>query len=159
MENALFNLDQVMHGDGLVIGRSRGRGSYLERSSSLIFNWMENGWVRFGRSRKSGIAKTDRHIRLCLARGGDVICLREVVSGGGNRRRGYIYYTEDFAELQMGPAIRQDVQAPCNTGGVLQTFLIGGCESAFLLPSMRDTSLFTMDDIVANSSARLFRDR
>ena len=66
--------------------------------------------VRFDRLRKSGVAKIDRHIRICLTMGGPVYCLKEVVSGDGYRRRGFISNTVDFAELLMSFANRQDVK-------------------------------------------------
>ena len=124
LASALFNRDQVMQGDGLVLGRSSGRCGYLERSSKLISNWMENGGVHFDRFRKGGIAKIDRHIRLCLTRRGPIYCLKEVAIGGGYRKIGYIYYTEDFAELLMGVAIRPDVKGMPNVirETILQTF-------------------------------------
>ena len=80
-----------MQGGGLVLGRSSDIGAYLGKSSNLISNQMGNGGAQFDRFRKSGIAKKDRHIRLCQTRGGPVYCIKQVGSGGGYRKRWYIY--------------------------------------------------------------------
>ena len=70
LAKALFNRDQVLRGDGLLLGRSRERGAYLERACEIIAKWMDDGGAYFDRFRQGRVAQIDRHIRLCLTKGG-----------------------------------------------------------------------------------------
>ena len=67
---AIFNRDQILTDSGLLLCVNVERAPYLQQSSSIVAAWVSHCVNFYGGFAGGEITQIDRHIRLCITRGG-----------------------------------------------------------------------------------------
>ena len=161
LAKALYNRDQVISAFDMVTGRPPSGGRYLERASGQIATWI-NEDATSGDGILSGyVTQVDRHLSLCLTDAGPRYALKGSAALSGMRKRGYTYYTSQFAELLFSVAVRPEIKGRPRAvqEELLRHFISIGCENAFLLPTRNSLILGLLGDVCASQSVATIRGR